>query len=72
MFFFLVPLSSRVDLTLFFFKSGGSYAGARAAHMRKLFPNEVFGAIASSAVTHAQIFYSGAPFVPTSPDMVLD
>ncbi|KAN0131018.1 peptidase S28 [Lactarius tabidus] len=32
---------------------GGSYAGARAAHMRVLYPDIVFGAIASSAVTHA-------------------
>lgn len=29
----------------------GSYAGARAAHMRVLYPDLVFGAIASSAVT---------------------
>ncbi|KAF8505248.1 serine carboxypeptidase S28-domain-containing protein [Hysterangium stoloniferum] len=34
---------------------GGSYAGARAAHMRVVYPSLVFGAIASSAVTHAQI-----------------
>lgn len=34
---------------------GGSYAGARAAHMRVLYPEIVFGAIASSAVTHATI-----------------
>ncbi|KAL1702481.1 serine carboxypeptidase S28-domain-containing protein [Schizophyllum commune] len=34
---------------------GGSYAGARAAHMRVLYPDLVFGAIASSAVTHADI-----------------
>ncbi|PSR83862.1 hypothetical protein PHLCEN_2v5571 [Hermanssonia centrifuga] len=34
---------------------GGSYAGARAAHMRVLYPDLVFGAIASSAVTHASI-----------------
>ncbi|KAI0770214.1 peptidase S28 [Fomes fomentarius] len=32
---------------------GGSYAGARAAHMRVLYPELVFGAIASSGVTHA-------------------
>jgi len=32
---------------------GGSYAGARAAHMRVLYPELTFGAIASSAVTHA-------------------
>ncbi|QRV75051.1 Serine carboxypeptidase S28 [Ceratobasidium sp. AG-Ba] len=36
---------------------GGSYAGARAAHMRVLYPDLVFGAIASSAVTHAAIDY---------------
>ncbi|KAF9061459.1 serine carboxypeptidase S28-domain-containing protein [Rhodocollybia butyracea] len=34
---------------------GGSYAGARAAHMRVLYPELVYGAIASSAVTHASI-----------------
>ncbi|OCH91247.1 peptidase S28 [Obba rivulosa] len=34
---------------------GGSYAGARAAHMKILYPNLVFGAIASSAVTHATL-----------------
>ncbi|KAJ3799815.1 serine carboxypeptidase S28-domain-containing protein [Lentinula aff. detonsa] len=34
---------------------GGSYAGARAAHMRVLYPDLVYGAIASSAVTHAAI-----------------
>jgi hypothetical protein len=28
--------------------SGGSYAGARAAHMRILYPDIVYGAIASS------------------------
>ncbi|KAF8446373.1 peptidase S28 [Boletus edulis BED1] len=32
---------------------GGSYAGARAAHMKILYPDLVFGAIASSGVTHA-------------------
>ncbi|KAG9028191.1 hypothetical protein FRB95_006769 [Tulasnella sp. JGI-2019a] len=37
---------------------GGSYAGARAAHMRKWYPHLVFGGIASSAVTHAAIDYS--------------
>ncbi|WWC72992.1 uncharacterized protein I206_106956 [Kwoniella pini CBS 10737] len=37
------------------FYYGGSYAGARAAHMRKEYPHLVWGAIASSAVTHAQI-----------------
>ncbi|KDQ62701.1 hypothetical protein JAAARDRAFT_121424 [Jaapia argillacea MUCL 33604] len=36
---------------------GGSYAGARAAHMKILYPDIVFGAIASSGVTHAQIQY---------------
>ncbi|KDQ15895.1 hypothetical protein BOTBODRAFT_54372 [Botryobasidium botryosum FD-172 SS1] len=36
---------------------GGSYAGARAAHMRVLYPDIVFGAIASSAVTHAEVQY---------------
>jgi Serine carboxypeptidase S28 len=35
---------------------GGSYAGARAAHMRVLYPDITFGAIASSAVTHATIY----------------
>jgi len=34
---------------------GGSYAGARAAHMRVLYPDLVYGAIASSAVTHASL-----------------
>ncbi|KAF8625947.1 hypothetical protein AX17_006673 [Amanita inopinata Kibby_2008] len=34
---------------------GGSYAGARAAHMRVLYPELVYGAIASSAVTHAML-----------------
>jgi len=34
----------------------GSYAGARAAHMRILYPSLVFGSIASSAVTHAAIY----------------
>ncbi|TFK23063.1 peptidase S28 [Coprinopsis marcescibilis] len=34
---------------------GGSYAGARAAHMRILYPDIVYGAIASSAVTHAAL-----------------
>ncbi|KAJ7079718.1 serine carboxypeptidase S28-domain-containing protein [Mycena belliarum] len=34
---------------------GGSYAGARAAHMKILYPDLVYGAIASSAVTHASI-----------------
>ncbi|PCH40119.1 peptidase S28 [Wolfiporia cocos MD-104 SS10] len=34
---------------------GGSYAGARAAHMRILYPDLVYGAIASSGVTHATI-----------------
>ncbi|EPQ50969.1 peptidase S28 [Gloeophyllum trabeum ATCC 11539] len=36
---------------------GGSYAGARAAHMKILYPDLVYGAIASSGVTHAQIMY---------------
>ncbi|KAF8557400.1 peptidase S28 [Imleria badia] len=34
---------------------GGSYAGARAAHMKILHPELVFGAIASSGVTHAAL-----------------
>ncbi|KZT12085.1 peptidase S28 [Laetiporus sulphureus 93-53] len=34
---------------------GGSYAGARAAHMKILYPKLVYGAIASSGVTHASI-----------------
>ncbi|KAF8905141.1 serine carboxypeptidase S28-domain-containing protein [Mucidula mucida] len=36
---------------------GGSYAGARAAHMKILYPDLVFGAISSSGVTHATIVY---------------
>ncbi|KZV92275.1 hypothetical protein EXIGLDRAFT_769142 [Exidia glandulosa HHB12029] len=36
---------------------GGSYAGARAAHMRVLYPDLTFGAMASSAVTHATVVY---------------
>ncbi|KAF8073998.1 serine carboxypeptidase S28-domain-containing protein [Lyophyllum atratum] len=34
---------------------GGSYAGARAAHMKVLYPELVYGSIASSAVTHAAL-----------------
>ncbi|KAH0585852.1 hypothetical protein H2248_007139 [Termitomyces sp. 'cryptogamus'] len=34
---------------------GGSYAGARAAHMKILYPELTYGSIASSAVTHAAI-----------------
>ncbi|EDR12996.1 uncharacterized protein LACBIDRAFT_312108 [Laccaria bicolor S238N-H82] len=34
---------------------GGSYAGARAAHMRVLYPDLVYGAISSSGVTHATL-----------------
>ncbi|KAF4617719.1 hypothetical protein D9613_006175 [Agrocybe pediades] len=34
---------------------GGSYAGARAAHMKVLYPDLVWGAIASSGVTHAAL-----------------
>ncbi|KAI0917296.1 hypothetical protein AcW2_007465 [Taiwanofungus camphoratus] len=34
---------------------GGSYAGARAAHMRVLYPDLVYGAIASSGVTFATL-----------------
>jgi hypothetical protein len=36
---------------------GGSYAGARAAHLRVGWSQVVYGAIASSAVTHAQVDY---------------
>ncbi|KAH8822287.1 peptidase S28 [Flagelloscypha sp. PMI_526] len=36
---------------------GGSYAGARAAHMRVLYPKTVFGGISSSGVTEAIIDY---------------
>lgn len=41
--------SQSMGVTLIAWK--GSYAGARAAHMRVLYPELVFGAIASSAVT---------------------
>ncbi|THH02794.1 hypothetical protein EW026_g112 [Hermanssonia centrifuga] len=34
---------------------GGSYAGSRSAHMRVLYPELVYGAIASSGVTYATI-----------------
>ncbi|KAH9938998.1 peptidase S28 [Epithele typhae] len=34
---------------------GGSYGGARAAHMRVLYPDLVFGAISSSGVVHATV-----------------
>ncbi|KAH8099944.1 peptidase S28 [Cristinia sonorae] len=34
---------------------GGSYAGARSAHMRVLYPKLVYGAIASSGVTFATL-----------------
>ncbi|KAJ7018968.1 peptidase S28 [Mycena alexandri] len=34
---------------------GGSYAGARSAHMKVLYPDIVFGSIASSGVTEAAI-----------------
>ncbi|KDQ17272.1 hypothetical protein BOTBODRAFT_648619 [Botryobasidium botryosum FD-172 SS1] len=34
---------------------GGSYAGARVAHLRVKYPELVFGAIGSSAVTYAKI-----------------
>ncbi|RDX51519.1 peptidase S28 [Lentinus brumalis] len=34
---------------------GGSYGGARAAHMRVLYPDIVFAAISSSGVTHATV-----------------
>ncbi|KAI0735846.1 peptidase S28 [Earliella scabrosa] len=33
----------------------GSYGGARAAHMRVLYPDLVYGAISSSGVTHATV-----------------
>lgn len=33
----------------------GSYAGSRAAHMRVVYPDLVFGAIASSGVTYATV-----------------
>ena len=36
---------------------GGSYAGAKVALLRKLYPETVFGAIASSAVTAAVTDY---------------
>ena len=34
---------------------GGSYAGARSAHMRVKYPELTYGAISSSGVTHASI-----------------
>lgn len=34
----------------------GSYAGARSAHMRVLYPELVYGAIASSGVTYAAVW----------------
>ncbi|KAF9031430.1 peptidase S28 [Panaeolus papilionaceus] len=34
---------------------GGSYAGARSAHMKVLYPDIVWGAIASSGVTYANL-----------------
>ncbi|KAF8514159.1 serine carboxypeptidase S28-domain-containing protein [Gautieria morchelliformis] len=34
---------------------GGSYAGARSAHMRVKYPELTYGAIASSGVTHASV-----------------
>ncbi|KAI8455109.1 extracellular serine carboxypeptidase [Phakopsora pachyrhizi] len=34
---------------------GGSYAGAKAAFMIKLYPDLIWGSIASSAVVHAQV-----------------
>ncbi|EGG03405.1 extracellular serine carboxypeptidase [Melampsora larici-populina 98AG31] len=34
---------------------GGSYAGAKAAFMMKLYPDLIWGSIASSAVIHAQV-----------------
>lgn len=36
---------------------GGSYAGAKVALQRKLYPDVTFGAIASSAVTAAVVDY---------------
>lgn len=35
---------------------GGSYAGARAAHMKVLYPELVFGAIASSGACHIYLY----------------
>ncbi|KAG0144050.1 hypothetical protein CROQUDRAFT_660484 [Cronartium quercuum f. sp. fusiforme G11] len=34
---------------------GGSYAGAKAAFMMKLYPDLIWGSLASSAVVHAQV-----------------
>jgi len=36
-----------------------------------LYPDLVHGAIASSAVTHAEIFYTGAPFCPLACNSLL-
>ncbi|WVN88054.1 uncharacterized protein L203_103253 [Cryptococcus depauperatus CBS 7841] len=57
---FELPQSLSIDYSLHpnetpWFYYGGSYAGARAAHMRVQYPHLVWGAIASSAVVHAQI-----------------
>ena len=41
------------DAELRFIYYGSSYAGARAAFMRTLYPDLVFGAISSSGVVHA-------------------
>ena len=35
--------------------SQGSYAGARSAHMKVVYPDLVYGAIASSGVTYATV-----------------
>lgn len=37
---------------------GGSYAGGRAAFLRKLYPDLIWGAVASSGVTEARTDFS--------------
>ena len=64
------PLLDYFDLCMFInvVRLQGSYAGARAAHMRVLYPDIVFGAIASSGASrvprplHIRLIRNRAPF----------